>query len=78
MPTFPKIELPEFELPTFDALPKIELPELPSAEDVAGCARNAVYVGVGLAVTTVERLQALSTQLTDSVKTGVAKVRQAA
>jgi hypothetical protein len=83
MPTFPKIELPKFELPkfeapTFDALPKIELPELPSVEDVAGCARNAVYVGVGLAVTTVERLQALSTQLTDSVKASVAKVRQAA
>jgi hypothetical protein len=73
MPEFPKIDLP-----TFEGLPKIELPELPSVEDVAGCARNAVYAGVGLAVTAVERLQALSTQLTDSVMAGVAKVRQAA
>jgi hypothetical protein len=78
MPTFPKIELPKFEAPTFDALPKIELPELPSVEDVAGCARNAVYVGVGLAVTTVERLQELSTQLVDTVRDGVSKTRKAA
>ena len=78
MPTFPKIELPKFERPTFDALPKIELPELPSVEDVAGCARNAAYVGVGLAVTTVERLQALSTQLVDTVRDGVSKARKAA
>ena len=83
MPTFPKIELPKFDLPkfeapTFDALPKIELPELPSVEDVAGCARNAVYVGVGLAVTTVERLQELSTQLVDTVRDGVSKARKAA
>jgi hypothetical protein len=73
MPTIPK-----FELPTFDTLPKIELPELPSVEDVAGCARNAVYVGVGLAVTTVERLQELSTQFVDTVRDGVAKARKAA
>jgi hypothetical protein len=83
MPTFPKIELPKFELPkfeapTFDDLPKIELPEVPSVEDVVGCARNAVYVGVGLAVTTVERLQALSTQLVDNVRDGVSKARKAA
>jgi hypothetical protein len=73
MPTIPK-----FEVPTFDALPKIELPELPSVEDVTSCARNAVYVGVGLAVTTVERLQELSTQLVDTVRDGVAKARKAA
>ncbi len=76
MPTIPKFELPKFE--AFDALPKLELPELPSVDDVAGCARNAVYVGVGLAVTTVERLQELSTQLVDTVRDGVAKARQAA
>jgi hypothetical protein len=70
MPTFPKIELPKFELP--------ELPELPNVEDVASCARNAVYAGIGLAVTAVERVQALSTQLTDAVKESVAKVRPAA
>ena len=73
MPEFLKIELPKFE-----ALPKIELPELPGVEDVTGCARNAVYVGVGLAVTTVERLQELSTQFVDTVRDGVSKVRKAA
>ena len=51
---------PTFELPKFD-LPKIDLPEvdLPSAEQIAGFARDAAYVGVGLAVMTAERLQAL-------------------
>ena len=74
MPTFPKFDLPKFEVPKFD-LPEVELP---SAEQVAGCARNAVYVGVGLAVTTVERVQELSKQLVDSLKESVAKVRPAA
>ena len=42
------------------------------------CARNAAYVGVGLAVTTVERVQALQQQLLDTLKAGVDKVRPAA
>ena len=80
MPTIPKIdlpkfELPKFELPTFD-VPKVDLTdvELPSPEQIAGCARNAAYVGVGLVVTTVERVQALQQQLVDAVKSGVDKV----
>jgi hypothetical protein len=40
--------------------------DLPGTEDLADCARNTVYVGGGLAATTVERLQALSTQRTES------------
>ena len=85
MPTFPKIDLPKFELPKFE-LPKFDLPkfdvpkvdltdvELPSPEQIVGCARNAAYVGVGLVVTTAERVQELQQQLVDAVKSGVDKV----
>jgi hypothetical protein len=89
VPTFPKIDVPKFELPKFDVpkidLPKFDLPkfdlaeiDLPSAERLVGCARNAAYVGVGLAVTTVERVQELQQQLLDNLKAGVDKVRPAA
>lgn len=80
MPTFPKINRSTFELPKFD-VPKFDVPrvdltdvELPSAEQIVGCARNAAYVGVGLVVTTAERVQALQQQLVDAVKSGVDKV----
>jgi hypothetical protein len=83
VPTMPKIdltkfELPKFELPKFD-LPKFDVPdvELPTPEQLAGCARNAAYVGVGLVVTTAERVQELQQQLFDTVKVGVEKVRTA-
>ncbi len=89
MPTAPKTNVPKFELPKFEFpkidLPKFELPkfdladvDLPSAEQVVSCARNAAYVGVGLAVTTVERVQELQQQLLDTLKAGVDKVRPAA
>jgi hypothetical protein len=80
VPTFPKIDLPKFELPKFDLptfdVPKVDLADvdLPSPEQIAGCARNAAYVGVGLVVTTAERVQALQQQLVDAVKSGVDKV----
>lgn len=91
MPSFPdlsKVELPKFELPTFE-LPKFELPEflqferpelpdLPSAEQVLEAARNAVYVGIGLAVMTVERVQEWSKQATEAVTEQVSKARAAA
>ena len=84
MPTLPKIDLPKIDLPKFD-LPKFDVPkfdladiDLPSAEQFVDCARNAAYVGVGLAVTTVERVQALQQQLIDTLKAGVDKVRPAA
>ena len=63
MPSFPKIDLTKFELPDV---------EVPSAEQIIGCARNAVYVGVGLAVTTAERVQAWQKQLVDALKEGAA------
>jgi hypothetical protein len=76
MPTFPKFDRTKFEA----VLPKIDLPEveLPSAEKIADCARNAVYVSVGLVVTTVERLQSAQDRIVDTLKDGVAKVRSAA
>jgi hypothetical protein len=91
MPTFempkfemPKFEMPKFEMPTFDMptfeMPTIDLPEvdLPSVEQIAGFARDAAYVGVGLAVMTAERLQALQQQLLELLKDQLAKVRSAA
>ena len=93
MPTFemPKFEMPKFELPKFEMpkfeLPKFELPkfdvdlpeiDLPSAEQLTGFARDAAYVGVGLAAMTVERVQALQQQLVELLKDQLAKVRTAA
>ena len=88
MPNFPridlsnfdpsKIELPKFDLPKFE-LPNVDLPEvdLPSREQIANFARDAVYVGVGLAVVTAERLQALQEQLSEALKAQIAKIRAA-
>jgi hypothetical protein len=85
---WPKIEWPKFDLPEFDLskfeLPKFDLPtvdlpdfELPTVEQIAGFARDAAYVGIGLAVMTAERLQALQQQFVELVTTQLAKVREA-
>jgi hypothetical protein len=79
VPAMPKIDLTKLDLPKFE-LPKFELPkfddvELPTPEQLAGCARNAAYVGVGLVVTTAERVQEFQQQVVDTVKAGVEKVR---
>ena len=80
----PKFELPDFELPKFE-LPKFELPqldlddvELPTVEQVTALARDAAYVGIGLAAMTVERVQALQDQVVEFVKDQVERVRDAA
>jgi hypothetical protein len=59
MPNFPK-----FDLTKFDAA------KLPSPEQIGDCTRNAVYMGVGLVVTTAERV-------VDTVKATATKVREA-
>ena len=81
----PKFELPDFELPRFELpnfeLPKVELPELPdlpSVDQVLGVARDAVYVGIGLAVMTVERVQEWSKQAVEAITEQVEKARAAA
>jgi hypothetical protein len=76
---FSKIQWPEFELPKFE-LPNADLPEieLPSVEQIAGFARDAAYVGIGLVVMTAERLQALQQQLVEAFTTQLDKVREAA
>jgi hypothetical protein len=76
---WPEFELPKFDLPKFD-LPNVDLPnvDLPSVEQIAGFARDAAYVGIGLVVMTAERLQALQQQLLELLTTQLDKVRQAA
>jgi hypothetical protein len=59
MPDFPKIDLTKFDLS-----------KLPTPEQVGDCVRNAVYMGVGLVVTTAERV-------IDTVKATATKVREA-
>ena len=80
MPTF---ELPKFEMPTFE-LPKIDLPEfdlpevnLPTTEQVVAFARDAAYVGVGLAVVTAERLAEWQRELVELLKSQIERVRNA-
>ena len=81
MPTLPKFEVPTFdlpfELPKFE-LPEFDMPELPSTEQVIGFARDAAYVGVGLAVVTAERLAEWQRELVELLKTQVERVRSAA
>jgi hypothetical protein len=69
-----KLDLPKFDLPKFD-LPKFETPELPvDAERVVGIARDAAYAGVGVAVVTVQKLDAQRRELTDQISAQVRKV----
>ena len=74
----PKFELPKFDLPKFD-VPSSRTSTCPPPSRSTGCARDAAYVGVGLAVMTVERVQELQQQLVEPVKEPVAsEVRAAA
>ena len=74
-----KLDMPKFDMPKFDVpqvdMPKFELPELPvDADRVIGFARDAAYAGVGVAVLTVQKLDAQRRELTDQVTTQVRKV----
>ena len=70
----PKFDMPKFDMPQVD-MPKFELPELPvDADRVIGFARDAAYAGVGVAVLTVQKLDAQRRELTDQVTTQVRKV----
>ncbi len=70
----PKFDMPKFDMPQVD-MPKFELPELPvDADRVIGLARDAAYAGVGVAVLTVQKLDAQRRELTDQVTTQVRKV----
>ena len=69
-----KFDMPKFDMPQVD-MPKFELPELPvDADRVIGFARDAAYAGVGVAVLTVQKLDAQRRELTDQVTTQVRKV----
>jgi hypothetical protein len=69
MPNFPKIDLTKFEVPKLPKLPNVQEIDLPTADQIGDCARNVVYMGVGLVVTTAERV-------VDTVKTTATKVRE--
>jgi hypothetical protein len=60
MPKFelPKFEMPRFEMPRFE-MPDVEIPEIPEVDvdRIAGLARDAAYVGIGLAVLSVQQAQ---------------------
>ncbi|MDW3216458.1 MAG: hypothetical protein R8G01_20875 [Ilumatobacteraceae bacterium] len=69
-----KMDLPKVEMPKID-LPKFDVPELPvDADRVIGFARDAAYAGVGVAVVTVQKLDAQRRELTDQVTAQVRKV----
>ncbi len=69
-----KMDLPKFDMPKVD-MPKVELPELPvDADRVLGFARDAAYAGVGVAVITVQKLDAQRRELTNQVTAQVRKV----
>ncbi len=70
MPSFPRFEMPDFKIPELSfELPKVDLPDvdLPSAEQVAAFARDAAFVGVGLAVMTAERARELQQQVVETL-----------
>ncbi len=70
----PKMDLPKVDLPKVD-VPRFEMPELPvEADRVIGLARDAAYAGVGVAVVTVQKLDAQRRELTDQVTAQVRKV----
>ena len=66
-------ELPTWDLPSFD-----QLPELPTFEQVAGAARDAASIGVGLAAMAAERAQAAGAKVVELVTAGVEQARAAA
>ena len=70
----PKFDMPKMDLPKVD-VPRFEMPELPvEADRVIGLARDAAYAGVGVAVVTVQKLDAQRRELTDQVTAQVRKV----
>ena len=74
LPTFELPKLP-FELPDFSS---IELPELPTPEQVADAARDAVHAGLGLAVMAVEQVRDAATKLSELVTSAVEQARSVA
>ena len=69
MPNVPKLDLRKFDLSQLPKFPDLREIDLPTPEQVGDCARNVVFLGVGLIVTTAERV-------VDTVKTTAAKVRE--
>lgn len=75
---FSKLEFPRFDLPKID-LPRFDLPDvdLPDADRVLGFARDAAYVGIGLAVLGAQQVQVRGRELVATVRNGVDQLRDA-
>lgn len=71
----PEFDMPEFKLPEFD-LPKFDMPrfDMPSTERMVDVARDAAYVGVGVAVVTAQKADERRREMTDAVADGVRRV----
>jgi hypothetical protein len=70
----PKIDLTSVEVPTFD-FSKLELSDVPSAEQVIEWFRDAVFAGTGLVALTAERVADLQKQFVEFVKAQVKRVQ---
>jgi hypothetical protein len=68
-----KLDLPKFDLPKLD-LPTFDVPEI-DVDRVAGVVRDAAYVGIGLAVLAVQRVQTARRDATASVERQARRVR---
>lgn len=71
----PKVDMPDFKLPEFD-MPKIDIPdvELPSTDQMVDFARDAAYVGVGVAVVTAQKADERLREMSDAVTDGMRRV----
>lgn len=68
----PDVKLPEMKLPDVN-LPDVKLPDV---EQVAGYARDAAYVGIGLGVLTVQQAQVRRRELQRAVSTRVQQLTE--
>ena len=74
----PKIEMPKIEMPKME-MPKMEMPKV-DADRVANAAKDAAYIGVGVAVLAFQKLQAArrdaGKSFSDQVGNGRAQIEE--
>lgn len=83
--TLPDVKLPEMKLPQVE-LPQVKLPDVDTGqvadrveqavEQVAGYARDAAYVGIGLGVLTVQQAQVRRREFQRAVSTRVQQLTE--
>jgi hypothetical protein len=72
----PKIDLAKFDLPKID-LANVDLPQV-DTERVAGIARDAAYVGIGLGVLAVQQAQVRRREIRAAVERQIRQLVDAA